>query len=166
MEGVNSEETLKEEIKKSLLANKEMDNENKLIDELLKAVAKETTVDIPEELIHEEVHHMIHRFEDQLRMQGISMEVYHEMTKTTHEDLEKQMEGEAKNHILYRFIIDTIKDKENIKVTDKAVDQEIDKLSKQYNVSSEEFLKMYGSKDMMKYELEVKKVLDFLKENN
>lgn len=166
MEGVNSEETLKEEIKKSLLANKEMDNENKLIDELLKAVAKETTVDIPEELIHEEVHHMIHRFEDQLRMQGISMEVYHEMTKTTHEDLEKQMEGEAKNHILYRFIIDTIKDKENIKVTDKEVDQEIDKLSKQYNVSSEEFLKMYGSKDMMKYELEVKKVLDFLKENN
>ena len=48
MEGVNSEETLRAEIKNSLVAQKEMDNENDYIDKILEEVGKNVEVEIPE----------------------------------------------------------------------------------------------------------------------
>lgn len=166
MEGVSTKEELEKEIKANLEANKTSENENALIDEILKKIADETTVEIPEEMIHEEIHHMLQHFEEQMRMQGISMDVYYEITKSKPEDLEEQMRPEARNHILYRFIIDTIKDKENIKVEKEEIEQEIKEQSKKYNMQEEEFVKMYGSKEIIGYELEIKKVFDFLKEKN
>ena len=166
LEGVDSKEALEKEIEANILVNKEKELENEHIDELLKAIAKETTVDIPEELIHEEIHSMMHKFEEQMKMQGISMEVYYEITKSTSDDLHKQMEEEAKNHILYRFILDTIKKKEKIEATEEEASKELEELSKKYGMELEEFKKMYGDPMMMKYELEVRKTIDFLKENN
>ena len=164
--GVDSKETLEAEVRSNIEANKNSEVENAFVDDLLKEIAKNTEVEIPEELIDEELHHMIHHFEDQMRMQGISLEVYYEITKSSEKDLKEQMMPEAKNHILYRFILDAVKENENIIVEDKEVDEEIKSLCSQYQMTEEEFLKMYGSKDMMKYELEVRKTLDFLKENN
>lgn len=164
--GVDSKETLEKEIKKNLKANKEAEVENTYVDELLKAIAKNTTVEIPDELFEEELNSMIKHFEEQLRMQGISLDLYYEISKSTEKDLKEQMKPEAKNHILYRFIIDTIREKENINVTDKEVDDELKKLCKEYQVEEDKLLEMYGSKDMLKYELEIRKTIDFLKENN
>ena len=166
LEGVNSKETLQEEVKKNILARKESDSENEYIDNLLAKVAEQTEVDIPEELIDDETHHMIHRFEEQLRMQGISLEVYQEITKTTHEDMHKQMEPEAKKHILYRFILETIIEKENITVTDKEADDFASDIAKRYGMEKDEFIKSYGGIEALKYEVSIKKVIDFLKENN
>lgn len=166
MENVNSKEELEKEIKENLTSSKEIELDNKFIDELLKEIAKNTEINIPEELIHHELHHMIERFGQQLQMQGVSLDVYYEMTKTTQEDLENQMREEATNHIKYRFILEEIQKLENITVDDKEVEEEAKKTATQYNMSAEDFLKAIGGLDSMKYELEVKKVIDFLKENN
>ena len=166
LEGVNSEETLKEEIKKNIEASKERETEDKFVDKVLEAISKETTVDIPEELIEDEIHHMIHNFEDQIKMQGLSLEVFYEMTKSTEEDLKNQMKPEAEKHVLYRMILEKVKELEKVEVTDKKAEEEAEKLSKQYNVSKEEFLSMYGGIEMLKYELEVKEVLDILMKEN
>ena len=109
---------------------------------------------------------MLKNFEEQIRMQGLSLEVFYEMTKSNEEKLKEQMKEEAQKHVLYRIILETVKDLEKIKVTDKETDEELEKLSKQYNVSKEEFLNMYGEKEMLKYELEVKKVLELLMKEN
>ena len=109
---------------------------------------------------------MLKNFEEQIRMQGLSLEVFYEMTKSNEEKLKEQMKEEAQKHVLYRIILETVKDLEKIEVTDKETDEELEKLSKQYNVSKEEFLNMYGEKEMLKYELEVKKVLELLMKEN
>ncbi len=166
IEGVNSRETLEKEVEENIKANKEMDSENAYIDELLKEIAKNTTVDIPEELIEEEINSLVKRFEGQIRMQGISLEVFYEMTKSTEADLRDQMKEEAKNHVLYRFIIEEIKNKENIVVTKEEADKEAEDMAEKYNMSKEEFLKAYGDLDILMYEMEVRKTIDFLKENN
>ena len=166
MEGIDSEESLKEEIKKNIEARKEAETEDKYVEDLLANIAEQTEVEIPDELIDEEVHSMIHRFEDQMKMQGISLDVYMQITKTTHEDLHKQMEPEAKKHIIYRFILDTIKEKEGIEVSKKDAEKEADELAKRYNMEKDEFLKAYGGIEVLNYELAMRKVVEFLKENN
>ena len=166
LEGVNSEETLKEEIKKNIEASKEREVEDKYVGEILSAIAKNTKVDVPEELVEDEIHHMIHNFEDQIKMQGLSLEVFYEMTKSTEEDLKNQMREEAEKHVLYRIILEKVKELEKVDVSLEEAEKEAEELAKKYNVEKDEFLKMYGNIEMLKYELEVKKVLDILMKEN
>ena len=166
MDGVDSKETLEKSIKDTIKARKETENENKYVDELLAKVAENTEVEIPEEMIDEEIHRLIHRFEEQLRMQGISLDLYYEFTKTTHEDMHKQMEGEAKKNVLYRLILEELVKIEKVEVTLEDGEAEADKLAAKYNMPKEDLLKEFGGLDMIMYDLEVRKVFDKLKEYN
>lgn len=162
LEGVDSKEKLEEEVKKNIEAGKQREADEKFVDKVLGEIAKNTKVDIPNELIEDEINHMIKNFEEQIRMQGISLEVFFEMIKSSEKDLRAQMEEEAKKHVLYRIILEKITELEKIEVTDKEANEEAEKLAKMYAVSKDEFLSMYGDITMLKYEIEVKKVLEFL----
>ena len=166
MDGVDSKESLEKMMKDNIKAKKETDAENKYVDDLLAKVGENTEVDIPEEMIDEEVHRLIHRFEEQLRMQGISLDLYYEFTKTTHEDLHKQMEPEAKKNVLYRLILEELVKLEKIEVTLEDGEAEADTLAAKYNMPKEDLLKEFGGLEMIMYDLEVRRVFDKLKEYN
>ena len=166
MDGVDSKESLEKTMKDTIKARKETDAENKYVDDLLGEIASNTDVEIPEEMIDEEVHRLIHRFEEQLKMQGISLDLYYEFTKTTHEDLHKQMEGEAKKNVTYRLILEELVKLEKIEVTLEDGEAEADKLAAKYNMKKEDLVKEFGGLEMIMYDLEVRKVFDKLKEYN
>ena len=166
MDGVDSKETLEKSMKETIKARKDTDAENKYVDDLLAKVAENTDVEIPEEMVDDEVHRLIHRFEDQLRMQGISLDLYYQFTKTTHEDLHKQMEGEARKNVLYRLILEELVKLEKVEVTLEDGETEADKLAAKYNMPKEELLKEFGGLEMIMYDMEVRKVFDKLKEYN
>ena len=166
MEGVNDEKSLKEEIKKNIEAHKESDAENKYIDTLLSEVGKNVEVDIPQEMVDEEVHRLTHRFEDQMRMQGISLDMYYQFTKSTAEDLKKQLEPEAYQNVLYRLMLEEIMNLEKIEVSEKDADKEAEELAKKYNMKKEDLLKEFGGIEMVQYDLEVRKTVEALKELN
>lgn len=166
MEGVNSKETLEEEVKKNIKAHKEMDAENKYIDSLLEEVAKNVEVDIPEKMVEEEVDRLLHRYEEQLKMQGISLDLYYQFTKTTEKDLRNELEKEAYKNVLYRLMLEDIAKLEKIEISDKDAEKEADELAKKYQMPKDEFLKAFGGIEMIKYDLEMRKVIDVLKEAN
>lgn len=166
MDGIDTKEKLEEEIKVNIQTQKDMDAENKYIDELLSEISKNVEVDIPEEMVDDEIHHMIHKFEEQLKMQGLSLEMYYQFTQTTHDDLHNQMEKEAYQHILYRLTLEEIMKIEKVEVTDKEVEEEIKSLSDKYGMKEDEIIKAIGSKEMIQYDLEMRKVIELLKEAN
>ena len=166
MEGVTSEETLKEEIKKSIAAQKEVDVENKYIDKILEEVSKNVEVDIPEEMVDEEVDRLLHRFEEQMKMQGISLDLYYKFTNTTEKELKNQMEKEAYANVLYRLMLEEIMNLEKIEVTAEEAEKEAEELAKKYQMEKDQFLAQFGGIDMIQYDLEMRKTLDLLKELN
>ena len=83
---------LKEQIKESIKAQKDMEVENKYVDDLLEAVAKNVEVDVPQAMVDEETDRLIGRFEEQMKMQGISLDLYYKFTNTKEEDLKAQLE--------------------------------------------------------------------------
>lgn len=166
MEGVNSEDSLKEEIKKSVYAQKEMDVENKYVDKILEEVSKNVEVDIPDEMVEEEVTRLMGRFEEQMKMQGISLDLYYQFTNSKEEDLKKQMEKEAYSNVLYRLMLEEITNLENIKITEEETKKEAEELAKKYQMETEEFLKQFGGLDMIQYDLEMRKTIELLKELN
>ena len=119
MEGIDSEDKLKAEIKESIKAQKEMDAENKYVDSLLEGVSKNVEVDIPEEMVNEEVDRLMGRFAEQMKMQGITLDLYYQFTGSNEEQLRSQMEKEAFNNVLYRLMIEEIQQIEKIVVSDE-----------------------------------------------
>ena len=166
MEGVDSKEKLEKEIETSIKAQKEMEAENKYVDTILEEVSKNVEVDIPEALVDEEVERLMKRFEEQMRMQGISLDVYYQFTNSSEKDLKAQLEKEAYSNVLYRFMLEEIMNLEKIEVSLEEAEKEADELAKKYQMKKDEFLTQFGGIDMIKYDLEMRKVIDLLKELN
>ena len=166
MEGVDTKEKLEEEIKASLTAHKEMEAENTYVDQLLETVSKNVEVDIPEEMVEDELDHMIHRFSHQLEMQGINLDMYYQFTNSSEQDLRNQMEKEGYQHVLYRLMLEEIVKLESIKITDKEVKAELKDLSEKYGMKEEEVEQQFGGKEMIQYDLEMRKAIEMLKEAN
>jgi trigger factor len=166
VEGISNEKELREDIKERITVRKEQAEENVYIDALLEAAAKESKVEIPEEIISDEVHRMMDQFGQQLSMQGINMEQYMQMTGVTHEKMHEDMNPEAKKRVHYRLLLDAIAEKEKIEATDKEAEKQAEELATNYQMEKEQFLSMFGGLDMIKYDIKVKKTMEFLKENN
>ena len=76
------------------------------------------------------------------------------------------MEKDAYNHVLYRLMLEEIANIEKIEVTEEDSNKEAEELAKKYNMKKEEFLKMFGGLEMIQYDLEIRKVIELLKELN
>ena len=166
IEGVDSEEKLRNHIKSSICAQKEVENENKYVDNLLETVSKNAEVDIPEEMVNEEIDRLMGRFEQQMKMQGVSLDLYYQFTNSDETALRNQMEKEAFNNVLYRLVLDKIMKQEEIKVSDEDAEKEAESLAEKYKMTKEDFLKQFGGIDLVKYDLEIRKTIDLLKELN
>ena len=166
IEEVNSLEELKKHLKKDLTEQKEKEADNKFIDDLLEAASKETTVELPDELIHEEVHRMIDTYDQRLHMQGLSLDQYLQFSKKSIEDLEDELKPEAKKNITYRYMMEEIARLEKIEPTEKERDEEADRLAKMYQMTKDELIKAFGGNDMIGYDLKMRKALELLKEYN
>lgn len=165
-EGVNDIKSLEKMMEEKIRVRKEAEAENILIDNLLKAVSKNVKIDVPEEMVEDEIDRMLGRYEEQLRMQGIDIKQYYQITNTNEEQLRKQMREEANNHVVYRLMLEEIAKEEKIEVTEKEAKEEAKHLAEQYNVKEEDFLQMFGGLDLVKYDLEMRRTIELLKENN
>ena len=166
MDGVDSKEKLEKQIESEIKAQKEMENENKYIDTLLEEVAKNVEVDIPQEMVDEETDRLMKRFEQQIAMQGLSLDIYYQFTGSTEKDLREQMDKEAYKNVLYRLMLEEIMNLEKIEISMEEAEKEADELAKKYKMKKEDFLKQFGGIEMIQYDLEMRKVIEILKELN
>lgn len=164
MEGIDSKEALEKQVKENIKARKEQENEDKYINALLEEISKNTEIDIPDVMVDEEAHRMVHQFADHIAMQGISIKEFYKLTNSTEEDLKAQYKEEALKRVKNRLIIEEIIKVEKIEVSDKEIDAKVDEIAKKYNMTKEEVIKNYGGNtDYIKYDLEVNKVFDIIK---
>lgn len=163
MEGIDSLESLEKQIEENIRTHKESDSENKYIDELLEAAAKNVEVDIPDVMIEEEKKRMIKQYEENLKMQGISLQQFYQFTNSSEEALKEQMHEEAVKRITYRLMLEEIAQVEKIEITEKQALEEASSLAQKYQMEKEEFLKLFGGLDMVKYDLEMRSAMNILK---
>ena len=164
-ENVKTEAELKAEIKKHLLEHKEADAENKYIDELLRKASENIEVEINPEIIENEQNRMIDDYRNNLKMQGLSLEQYLQFTKSSIEDLKKQIEPEATSRVKIRYLLEEVSKKENVEVTDEEVKEEVNRISTAYNVPENEVIDMIGGEEIIKADLKMRKAVDIIKEN-
>ena len=119
MEGVNDRASLESALKETLAARKEQQAEGEYVDKLLEKLSEQTKIELPEEMIGDEIHRMIHQYEDNLKMQGITLEQFYQFTNSNEDMLKEQMKDEAVKRIKYRLMLEEIIKLEKLTATDE-----------------------------------------------
>ena len=163
MEGVNSKEDLEKQVEETIKARKDMEAENKYIDDLLDAAAKNTEIEIPEVMIKDETDRMISQYEQNLKMQGLSITQFYQFTNSDEASLRNQMKEEATKRVTYRLMLEEIVKVEKLEVTDEQANEEAKTLAEKYNMKAEDFLTQFGGLEMVKYDLSMRAAIDTLK---
>ncbi len=162
MEDVKTKEELIEKMKEEIKADKEYHAENKYVDALLDEIIKNTEVELPEEFIENEVHRMLHQFEDNVKMQGLTLEQYCEFIKTDVKSIEEQMKPEAIKRVKSRLILEEIAGLEKIEISDEEAEKEAEHMATHYQMTKEELLKAFGGLEMIKYDLQMRRTLELI----
>lgn len=163
LEDVKTKEDLEKKVKETMTEQKEYEAENKYVDELFEALLKETSVEVPHELIHEELDRMVEQYAERLKMQGITLEQFYKFTNSSEEALKAQMHEEAEKRVKLRFAIDEIIELEKIDATDEEANHDAEEKAKKHGMDKDEYIKAFGGLEMLKYDIKVQKVLDILK---
>lgn len=161
-EDVETLDELKEKIRKNLEEGRENSANDARDDEAIrKAVNNAEIEEVPYEMAHEEVHRQMDLFLNNLQQQGISPEMYYQMTNSSEADLHKQFEGEAEFNVRTNLVLEAISEEENIEVKDEEMDEEIQSLADQYNMPEEQ-VRSVLSPDLLQNDISMKKAIDVI----
>ena len=166
MEGINDEASLKAQVKENIIAHKEHHAEDHFIDSLIEEGISNMEVEIPEVMVEEELNRMIRQYEENLKMQGLSLEQFYKFTNSDETALKAQMKEEAEKRVKSRLLLEQIVKEEKIEISEEETEKEAESLATKYNMKKDEFLKLFGGLEMVKYDLEMRKAIEVLKENN
>lgn len=166
LEGVDSKESLEREVKKMMKDRKEMDADNKFIDDVLEAVIKQTEVDIPDVMVKEETDRILKQYEENLKMQGLTLAQFYQFTNSDENALREQMKEEAEKRITSRLILEEVAKQEGIEISDEEAEKEAEELAKKYQMEKDQFLQLFGGIEMVKYDSKMRKAIEVLKDNN
>lgn len=161
-EEVETLDELKAKYRKELEAAKEVAFDDAVESAALDlAVENAEIVDLPEEMVHEEVHRAINEFLGGMQQQGISPDMYFQITGTTREDLHKQYEADAEKRTKTNLVVEAVAKAEGFEATAEEIEAEITELASTYNMEVEQVRRLL-SEDMLKHDIAVKKAVEVI----
>lgn len=159
---VETLDELKAKYRKELEETKEKAAEDAKDEEAIKkAVANAEIVELPHVMVHDEVHRSMDEFLNNMQRQGISPEMYYQLTGSTEEDLHTQFEGEAGERVKTNLVIEAIAAAEKIDASEEEIANEIKELSEAYNMPVEQ-IKRVLTEDMLKHDIAMKKAVELI----
>ncbi|HEP3788467.1 TPA: trigger factor [Streptococcus pyogenes] len=161
-EDVDTLEDLKVKYRKELEAAQETAYDDAVEGAAIElAVANAEIVDLPEEMIHEEVNRSVNEFMGNMQRQGTSPEMYFQLTGTTQEDLHNQYSAEADKRVKTNLVIEAIAKAEGFEATDSEIEQEINDLATEYNMPADQVRSLLSA-DMLKHDIAMKKAVEVI----
>ena len=153
---------LKEKYRKELTETKEKAAEDAKDEAAIhQAVENAEIVELPHSMVHDEVHRSMDEFLNNMQRQGISPEMYYQLTGSTEADLHQQFEGEAETRVKTNLVIEAIAKAEGLEATEEDIEKEIQELSEAYNMPVDQ-IKRVLTEDMLKHDITMKKAVEIV----
>jgi len=161
-EEVETLDELKEKYRKELAEGKEAAYKDAVESAAIDlAVENAEIVDLPAEMVHEEVHRSVNEFLGNMQRQGISPDMYFQITGTTQEDLHKQHEADAEARTKTNLVIEAIAKAEGFEASAEEIEAEISSLANDYNMEADRVRQLL-SEDMLKHDITIKKAVEVI----
>ncbi len=161
-EEVNSLDELKTKYRDELTKQKaEAAKEAKDEAAIKQAVENAEIVELPHSMVHDEVHRSMDEFLNNMQRQGISPEMYYQLTGSTEEDLHTQFEGEAESRVKTNLVMEAIVEAEKIEASAEDVAAEIKELADMYQMPEEQIRRVL-TEDMLEHDIKMKKAVEIV----
>lgn len=153
---------LKEKYRKELAAAKEEAYKDAVEGAAIDtAVENAEIVELPEEMIHEEVHRSVNEFLGNLQRQGINPDMYFQITGTTQEDLHNQYQAEAESRTKTNLVIEAVAKAEGFDASEEEIQKEVEQLAADYNMEVAQVQSLLSA-DMLKHDITIKKAVELI----
>lgn len=130
-------EELKKDVEKNIKELKEKEANKEFENEIIETIVKNSTIDLPKEMIDTEVEHMFNEFSQGLAYQGMNIDMYAKYINKSVDDLKNEMRSEAEKRVKGSLVLEKIKEIENISYTDEQLDEELSNMALAYNMDVE-----------------------------
>lgn len=161
----NTVDEYKENLRKRLAEQKATDAENVEKEEAITKATDNTTIDIPEPMVNTELDRMVSEFAQRIQQQGLDLQTYFQISGQDETQLREQMKDDAEQRVKTNLTLTAIAEAEKIEATDEDIDKELEKMSKQFNISVEDIKNTLGNTDIIKNDVRIQKVIDLLRDN-
>lgn len=161
----NTVDEYKENLRKRLAEQKATDAENVEKEEAITKATDNTTIDIPEAMVNTELDRMVSEFAQRIQQQGLDLKTYFQISGQDETQLREQMKDDAEQRVKTNLTLTAIAEAEKIEATDEDIDKELEKMSKQFNISVEDIKNTLGNTDIIKNDVRIQKVIDLLRDN-
>ena len=159
---VDTLDELKAKYRKELEAAKEIAYDDAVEGAALDlAVENAEIVELPAEMVEDEVHRAMNEFMGNMQRQGISPEMYFQITGTTQEDLHKQYEADADKRVKTNLVIEAVAAAEGFDATEEEIQKEINDLAAEYNMEVSQVSALL-SPEMLKHDITMKKAVEVI----
>lgn len=134
--------------------------ENEAVDKVIAA----SEMDIPEAMIDSQVTSMYQDYARQLQSQGIPIDTYLQYMGTTEEKVKSDMRPQALKQIQTRLVLEEVAKAESLEPNDLRLEEEIDKIAKQYQMETEKLKQSIGDfeREQMKKDIAVQEAITLI----
>ena len=131
-------------------------------DALIEQVIANAEMDVPEVMYTNKVEDLISQYEQNMKMQGITLEMYCQFSGQTMDSLKASLKPMAKNGVDAKLVLDQIVKDENIVATEEDIQAEIKKYAEQYGLEPEKIAQYYEGDPAFAAEIALHKAIKLL----
>jgi trigger factor len=156
---------LKDDVENKLKEQEEASRKTDIENKVVEAVAAASQAVVPDVMVEREIDRMNADMDHFLRMQGLTLEKFMELTGKTMDDLRAEKKSEAADRVKANLVLDAIAQKEGIVALDEEVDERIKKFAEGYKQDVDkvkEYFSAQGQANVIREEIRVRKVIDLL----
>ncbi len=134
-------------------------------EEAIKAVCKDSKVDIPSGMIETELDNMVKEVENRLSYQGMNMDMYLNMIGKTMVEFRKEGEEQAETAVKTRLVLEAIIKEEKIKPEESKIQEKLEEMAKAYGKTKEELKENEYFMEYITKSIAQEAVIEFLVQN-
>lgn len=160
-ENVTTVEELKASTKKELEDKKKSEAEATITEQVMTQVLANASMDIPEEMIADEIKHAKEQVEQQAKQYGIEMDMFLQLSGVDKDTFEAQIKVESEQRVKTTLVIEAIAKAEGFTATPEELVAKYDELAIKYNMPVDE-IKKYIPESALQNDVVLNKAYKFV----
>ena len=160
-EGVTTVEELKASTRKTLEDQKKAEAESTITEQVITAVLNGASMDIPQEMVDEEVAQAKENVVNQAKQYGLELDMFLSLSGVDKDQFEVQLQDESLKRVKTTLVVEAVAKAEGFKATAEELVQKYDELAKRYNMPVEE-VKKYIPESALENDVTLNKAYQFI----
>ncbi len=115
IDGIETLADLETYTKEQIKNRKQNEAEQKFSDDIFNAVIENTPLEVPDAMVETELQQMLREVEQNLSQQGLTMDLFQQLTGKTQDDMKAEMSEQAEKRVKFNLILSEIVKVENMK---------------------------------------------------